>query len=104
MSVKTTDGGVVKGKIKGHLDRHTVAIHDYTHDTSPIGVPDEHQVWVGSSPKGEPFIGAYVSRKKFLKMVAKVFNVATYEVGYREPVRGESDPIVWTQEDVGYHA
>lgn len=87
--------------IKG-LNEQRVYIAEYPQDV----LEGKHNVFISSYAKpAEPHTGSYVNREKFLKKIAKFFNVVIYDVGYVEYVEGGvmTDQVEFTQTDVGYH-
>lgn len=77
MSVEKKYGlteGILEGLRPDNGRVHTVRIQHYNDDHS-WHHPADQQVWVGGSPEGNPFLGAYVNKNEFLEMIAKVFDV-----------------------------
>lgn len=86
--------------IKGLMDQR-VYIAEYPQDM----LEGKHNVFITSYAKpGEPVVGSYVNREKFLKKIAKFFNVVIYDVGYSEVVwEEETFKIITTQTGSGYY-
>lgn len=66
----------VKGLKREDGKRHQVIIRDYSEEAAEGEFDFQgNPIWVGASAKGEPEVGAYVSREKFLQAVATALNV-----------------------------
>jgi hypothetical protein len=92
-------------KIKGH-NGQKVRLVDFTERRDGTNNKNIFVAAGFEDEDGEGLnLGAYVNREKFLKKIAKFFNVVIYDVGYSYDVHngGYGDTMIVTETRHGYH-